>query len=158
MNITDVSFSNGCDNYEEVHTVASEFAETWPRSAYGVMLSAFVLDRLNALLEPHGVLNINERGVIDGVIPTITPHPNFRRMGHYTALMMSRSCYKVKVSDDGACDWLMSLHTDMRENISLGERPVILDLIRAAMDLPWVDGTTLSFVTYMYCCPRRKNC
>ncbi|XP_033763562.1 midasin-like [Pecten maximus] len=119
---------------------------------------AFVLDRLNALLEPHGVLNINERGVIDGVIPTITPHPNFRRMGHYTALMMSRSCYKVKVSDDGACDWLMSLHTDMRENISLGERPVILDLIRAAMDLPWVDGTTLSFVTYMYCCPRRKNC
>ncbi|PJE77402.1 hypothetical protein CI610_03674 [invertebrate metagenome] len=54
-------------------------------------------------------------------------------MGHYTALMMSRSCYKVKVSDDGACDWLMSLHTDMRENISLGERPVILDLIRAAM-------------------------
>ena len=40
--------------------------------------SASVLDRLNALLEPGGVLSINERGVIDGEIPTIKPHPNFR--------------------------------------------------------------------------------
>ncbi|NXX88474.1 MDN1 protein, partial [Centropus bengalensis] len=37
-----------------------------------------VLDRLNALLEPGGVLTMSERGVIDGTIPTITPHPNFR--------------------------------------------------------------------------------
>ncbi|XP_069866566.1 midasin isoform X1 [Dipodomys merriami] len=37
-----------------------------------------VLDRLNALLEPGGVLTINERGLIDGSTPTITPHPNFR--------------------------------------------------------------------------------
>ena len=40
--------------------------------------SASVLDRLNALMEPHGVLSINERGVIDGQIPTIEPHSNFR--------------------------------------------------------------------------------
>ncbi|XP_010150908.1 PREDICTED: midasin, partial [Eurypyga helias] len=37
-----------------------------------------VLDRLNALLEPGGVLSMSERGVIDGTIPTIAPHPNFR--------------------------------------------------------------------------------
>uniref|UniRef100_A0A8B9G7C9 Midasin n=1 Tax=Amazona collaria TaxID=241587 RepID=A0A8B9G7C9_9PSIT len=37
-----------------------------------------VLDRLNALLEPAGVLTMSERGVIDGTIPTIAPHPNFR--------------------------------------------------------------------------------
>ncbi|NXD83342.1 MDN1 protein, partial [Halcyon senegalensis] len=37
-----------------------------------------VLDRLNALLEPGGVLTMSERGVIDGTIPTIAPHPNFR--------------------------------------------------------------------------------
>ncbi|NXU56757.1 MDN1 protein, partial [Turnix velox] len=37
-----------------------------------------VLDRLNALLEPGGVLTMSERGVIDGTVPTITPHPNFR--------------------------------------------------------------------------------
>lgn len=41
-------------------------------------LSASVLDRLNALLEPGGSLTINERGVIDGKTPTVTPHPNFR--------------------------------------------------------------------------------
>ena len=40
--------------------------------------SPSVLDRLNALLEPNGKLSINERGVLDGDIPTITPHPNFR--------------------------------------------------------------------------------
>ncbi|XP_061609171.1 midasin isoform X3 [Phyllopteryx taeniolatus] len=40
--------------------------------------SASVLDRLNALLEPGGSLTINERGVIDGKTPIITPHPNFR--------------------------------------------------------------------------------
>ncbi|XP_071597429.1 midasin [Heliangelus exortis] len=37
-----------------------------------------VLDRLNALLEPGGVLTMSERGVIDGTIPTIAPHPKFR--------------------------------------------------------------------------------
>ncbi|KAJ8008932.1 hypothetical protein DPEC_G00083550 [Dallia pectoralis] len=40
--------------------------------------SPSVLDRLNALLEPAGCLTINERGVIDGTTPSITPHPNFR--------------------------------------------------------------------------------
>lgn len=40
--------------------------------------SPSVLDRLNALLEPEGVLTIDERGAIDGQIPSIKPHPNFR--------------------------------------------------------------------------------
>ena len=40
--------------------------------------SASVLDRLNALLEPLGELSINERGVIDGEIPSIKPHSQFR--------------------------------------------------------------------------------
>uniref|UniRef100_A0A3Q3NKD3 Midasin n=1 Tax=Labrus bergylta TaxID=56723 RepID=A0A3Q3NKD3_9LABR len=42
-----------------------------------VNFCASVLDRLNALLEPGGSLTINERGVIDGKTPQITPHPNF---------------------------------------------------------------------------------
>lgn len=37
-----------------------------------------VLDRLNGLLEPGGTLVINERGVIDGTIAEIVPHPAFR--------------------------------------------------------------------------------
>ncbi|XP_032235337.2 midasin-like isoform X2 [Nematostella vectensis] len=40
--------------------------------------SPSVLDRLNALLEPGGTLSINERGVIDGEVPAVTPHPDFR--------------------------------------------------------------------------------
>lgn len=45
--------------------------------------SPSVLDRLNALLEPGGSLTINERGVIDGATPSITPHPNFRYFHEY---------------------------------------------------------------------------
>lgn len=42
------------------------------------LCSPSVLDRLNALLEPGGVLTLSERGMIDGSTPTITPNPNFR--------------------------------------------------------------------------------
>ena len=37
-----------------------------------------VLDRLNPLLEPNGVLMVNERGLINGEIKLIKPHANFR--------------------------------------------------------------------------------
>ncbi|KAL6070950.1 Midasin [Balamuthia mandrillaris] len=37
-----------------------------------------VLDRLNPLLENEGVLLVNERGLVDGEIKRIVPHPNFR--------------------------------------------------------------------------------
>ncbi|XP_057307926.1 midasin-like isoform X2 [Hydractinia symbiolongicarpus] len=40
--------------------------------------SSSILDRLNALLEPNGVLTIDERGVINGEIPKVVPHPKFR--------------------------------------------------------------------------------
>lgn len=40
--------------------------------------SPSVLDRLNALLEPGGVLTISERGVVDGSVPFVTPHKDFR--------------------------------------------------------------------------------
>ena len=37
-----------------------------------------VLDRLNPLLEPGGVLMVNERGLVNGQVTIIKPHPNFR--------------------------------------------------------------------------------
>ncbi|KAJ1986122.1 AAA ATPase midasin [Dimargaris cristalligena] len=37
-----------------------------------------ILDRLNALLEPNGTLAVHERGLVDGEIRTVIPHPNFR--------------------------------------------------------------------------------
>lgn len=43
-----------------------------------ILFSPSVLDRLNPLLEPNGVLSIDERGIVEDRVPTITPHPNFR--------------------------------------------------------------------------------
>lgn len=37
-----------------------------------------VLDRLLPLLEPNGLLRLNERGLVDGQVSEIVPHPNFR--------------------------------------------------------------------------------
>ena len=42
------------------------------------LCSPSVLDRLNSLCEPSGVLTLNERGLVDGVTPVIVPHPDFR--------------------------------------------------------------------------------
>jgi midasin len=42
------------------------------------LCSPSVLDRLNSLCEPSGVLILNERGLVDGKTPIIVPHPNFR--------------------------------------------------------------------------------
>ncbi|XP_033739322.1 midasin-like [Pecten maximus] len=162
LTLTSVGSGGGAFEWADSVLVQALQAGHWLLIDNVNFCSASVLDRLNALLEPHGVLNINERGVIDGAIPTIKPHPNFRlflamdpKFGEISRAMRNRgveifipgeedgspySSHDVKVmlqgqglSDDGACDWLMSLHTDMRENISLGERPVILDLIHAAM-------------------------
>ncbi|KAL8810672.1 MAG: hypothetical protein Q9200_002384 [Gallowayella weberi] len=42
------------------------------------LCSPSVLDRLNSLLEPNGVLIINERRLPDGSARIVRPHPNFR--------------------------------------------------------------------------------
>ncbi|EPQ27974.1 uncharacterized protein PFL1_04301 [Pseudozyma flocculosa PF-1] len=42
------------------------------------LCSASVLDRLNSLFEIDGQLVISERGVVDGEVPVVRPHPNFR--------------------------------------------------------------------------------
>ncbi|KAG8582222.1 hypothetical protein GDO81_007964 [Engystomops pustulosus] len=69
--------------------------------------SSSVLDRLNALLEPGGVLTVSERGVIDGTTPTITPHPNFRLFmtmdpshGEISRAMRNRGV-ELFISEDG---------------------------------------------------------
>ncbi|GBM39504.1 Midasin [Araneus ventricosus] len=40
--------------------------------------SPSVLDRLNSLLEPNGVLTVSEQGVVGKELRTIAPHPDFR--------------------------------------------------------------------------------
>ncbi|KAI0036574.1 midasin [Vararia minispora EC-137] len=42
------------------------------------LCSPSVLDRLNALCEPSGVLTLNEQGIVNGVVPVVKPHLDFR--------------------------------------------------------------------------------
>ncbi|XP_076077814.1 midasin-like isoform X3 [Mytilus galloprovincialis] len=123
--------------------------------------SPSVLDRLNALLEPNGELTINERGVIDGEIPSIKPHPNFRlflamdpKFGDISRAMRNRGVeIYIPGEDEGspysnkdvklllqtlglvwnkACDWLISFNDLLRSELSRGEQPTILDLLCVA--------------------------
>ncbi|XP_008565442.1 PREDICTED: midasin [Galeopterus variegatus] len=105
-----------------------------------------VLDRLNALLEPGGVLTVSERGMIDGSIPTITPNPNFRLFlsmdpvhGEISRAMRNRGL-EIYISGEGdesildnldlkvllhslglvgesVCDILLSLHTETQSTV-----------------------------------------
>ncbi|XP_032340488.1 LOW QUALITY PROTEIN: midasin [Camelus ferus] len=105
-----------------------------------------VLDRLNALLEPGGVLTISERGMIDGSTPTITPNPNFRLFlsmdpvhGEISRAMRNRGLeiyipgegdrsipdaldlkvllHSLGLVGDSVCDTLLALHTETRSAV-----------------------------------------
>ncbi|KAJ3074248.1 AAA ATPase midasin [Podochytrium sp. JEL0797] len=72
------------------------------------MCPASVLDRLNHLLEPKGVLIVNERGLVDGQIKVIHPHPNFRmfmtmdpQLGEISRAMRNRGVELFIRSSDG---------------------------------------------------------
>ncbi|PIK42632.1 hypothetical protein BSL78_20512 [Apostichopus japonicus] len=74
--------------------------------------SPSVLDRLNGLLEPNGVLTINERGIIDGQIPTIVPHPEFRlilamdpKYGEISRAMRNRGVEICVTPDPRECEY-----------------------------------------------------
>ncbi|XP_040284697.1 midasin isoform X1 [Bufo bufo] len=108
--------------------------------------SSSVLDRLNALLEPSGVLTVSERGVIDGTTPTIMPHPNFRLFmtmdpshGEISRAMRNRGVeifmpedcgdslldsYDIKtllnslgVIGDNVCNALIDVHKEIKETV-----------------------------------------
>ena len=72
--------------------------------------TASILDRLNGLLEPNGVLSVDERGVVDGDIPKVKPHPEFRlfmsmdpRFGEISRAMRNRGVeIYISQNDDGA--------------------------------------------------------
>nr|XP_056712126.1 midasin [Euleptes europaea] len=122
--------------------------------------SPSVLDRLNALLEPGGVLTMSERGVIDGETPTITPHPNFRLFltmdplhGEISRAMRNRGIeiyvpgdndensldfhdiklllHAIGLLGNSTCDALVAVHTETKENIA-GSTCSLSSLIHAA--------------------------
>ncbi|XP_037082374.1 midasin-like [Pollicipes pollicipes] len=122
---------------------------------------ASVLDRLNALLEPGGVLELSERGVIDGLVPTVRPHPHFRlllamdpRHGEISRAMRNRGVeiYMLGPEEGGGLSeldlaallarchlteprlqaTLGRLHAAVRMETAGASRPGLLDLLRCA--------------------------
>ncbi|XP_044268494.1 midasin [Tribolium madens] len=125
------------------------------------LCSAAVLDRLNALLEPNGVLTVGERGVDEkGRMVEIIPHPNFRlfltmdpKNGEISRAMRNRGVeiymlnekeneyrntldIKSLISREGLkninhIDSLLHLH-DFTSDLILGEKPNVNELLRAS--------------------------
>ncbi|KAL5010016.1 hypothetical protein ScPMuIL_012321, partial [Solemya velum] len=124
--------------------------------------SSSVLDRLNALLEPGGELVVNERGVVDGHIPTIKPHPDFRlflimdpKYGEISRAMRNRGVeifispkdggvlyepldVKIMLRNCGlisqiATNWLISLQDELQSKLPHRDRPSIIDLLQVAV-------------------------
>ncbi|XP_035663677.1 midasin-like [Branchiostoma floridae] len=132
--------------------------------------SPSVLDRLNALLEPGGVLSISERGVIDGQVPVIKPHPDFRLIlamdpvhGEISRAMRNRGVeiymtgeqdrygnhgdnhgnldpedvmsllQGAGLVDEGACQQLVRVHQEVREQVKGPESCSVPELLQAAV-------------------------
>ncbi|XP_035880357.1 midasin isoform X5 [Phyllostomus discolor] len=121
-----------------------------------------VLDRLNALLEPGGVLTVSERGMIDGSTPTITPHPNFRLFlsmdpvhGEISRAMRNRGLeiyisgegdgsmlddldlkvllHSLGLVGDSVCDILLALHRDTQSAVVGSPTSSVSTLIQTAL-------------------------
>ncbi|XP_064213116.1 midasin isoform X2 [Tribolium castaneum] len=125
------------------------------------LCSAAVLDRLNALLEPNGVLTVGERGVDEkGQMVEIVPHPDFRlfltmdpKNGEISRAMRNRGVeiymlnekenehrntldIKSLISREGLkninhIESLLHLH-DFTSELILGEKPNVNELLRAS--------------------------
>ncbi|XP_077018521.1 midasin isoform X2 [Tamandua tetradactyla] len=121
-----------------------------------------VLDRLNALLEPGGVLTVSERGMIDGSTPTITPNPNFRLFlsmdpvhGEISRAMRNRGLeiyisgeadgnipddldlkvllHSFGLVGDSVCDTLLALHRETRDSVIGSPTSSVSTLIQTAL-------------------------
>ncbi|KAF7197655.1 Midasin [Pseudocercospora fuligena] len=84
------------------------------------LCSASVLDRLNGLMEPDGVLIVNEHSAPDGSARVVRPHPAFRifltvdpRLGELSRAMRNRAVeiYLPK-ADDTAAASTAGLHSE----------------------------------------------
>ncbi|KXS94887.1 hypothetical protein AC578_1673 [Pseudocercospora eumusae] len=84
------------------------------------LCNASVLDRLNGLMEPDGVLIVNEHSAPDGSARVVRPHPAFRifltvdpRLGELSRAMRNRAVeiYLPKTEDPAAAS-TASLHSE----------------------------------------------
>ncbi|KAF9586477.1 AAA ATPase midasin [Lunasporangiospora selenospora] len=84
-----------------------------------------VLDRLNSLMEPNGTLMVNERGLVDGEVRIIRPHPNFRifmtvdpKYGELSRAMRNRGV-EITLVD---AEWINNAQDTVKITNSLGIR------------------------------------
>jgi midasin len=76
-----------------------------------------VLDRLNSLCEPNGSLTLSERGLVEGEVQILRPHPNFRllmtvdpRYGELSRAMRNRGLEIALYPPSGSEDlWRLSV-------------------------------------------------
>lgn len=101
------------------------------------LCSPSVLDRLNSLLEPHGVLIVNENTTADGWPRVIAPHPDFRiflttdpRYGELSRAMRNRAVELFMGQHEGAT---RALHPLAPEST--------MSRFRQAEVLGWRDGS-----------------
>jgi midasin len=91
------------------------------------LCNASVLDRLNSLFETDGCLFLNERGLVNGQVQRIVPHPNFRvfmtvdpHYGELSRAMRNRGIEIAMISVPQSDDKSMLLdHFRLPRNIDL---------------------------------------
>ncbi|XP_046422100.1 midasin [Neodiprion fabricii] len=126
------------------------------------LCSPAVLDRLNGLLEPNGVLTIGERGVDEeGNVIVIKPHNNFRlflamdpRYGEISRAMRNRGVeiyilgeqegletdvidlrsllHNSKLTRSSQQMALLRIHDEVLQNAQSGQKPSVAHLLHAA--------------------------
>ncbi|KAJ1310100.1 hypothetical protein OPQ81_006847 [Rhizoctonia solani] len=98
------------------------------------LCSPAVLDRLNSLCETDGVLVLSERGTIDGEIPVIIPHPNFRlfmllnpRYGELSRAMRNRGVEVTMASVESPVDITRIRHSARLLSFFEGDRDSLVE-------------------------------
>ncbi|KZV73642.1 hypothetical protein PENSPDRAFT_268056 [Peniophora sp. CONT] len=101
-----------------------------------------VLDRLNALCEPGGVLTLNEQGIVNGAVPVIAPHPNFRLVmcvdpqhGELSRAMRNRGI-EVYISLDRTAEDISRLQVSHRLPKDASPDPVAFEARRRGFTSP----------------------
>ncbi|CAE6509447.1 unnamed protein product [Rhizoctonia solani] len=103
--------SAGCFEWVDGPLVKAMKEGHWLVLDHCNLCSPAVLDRLNSLCETDGVLVLSERGTIDGEIPVIIPHPDFRlfmllnpRYGELSRAMRNRGVEVTMASVESSVD------------------------------------------------------
>lgn len=107
-----------------------------------------VLDRLNSLCEPDGVVTLNERGHVNGQVQVIRPHPDFRlfmlvdpQFGELSRAMRNRgveiALIPQPIADDSAI-----LQDFYRLPRNLDNHPLSFELIRRGLSSARIQDTS----------------